>query len=329
MPLTIGSLCSGYGGLDQAVQAVLGGELAWVADPDPGAAKILAHHHPDVPNLGDITVTDWSRVEPVDVLTAGFPCQDISYAGRGAGIKEGTRSGIWTHVVEAARVLRPRYLFVENVSGIVARRPGLDVVLADLARDGWDASWGCVRASDVGAPHPRKRWFLLAWPSTEDPHVAAGSEWGVAASGQAEGWRARADAGGRSGAPAAYADRRTVGPVPHGEPHEPETDHPNDGVDTAGRFLGWGPYEPAVARWESVTGRRSPVPTEPGRNGQPRLSPRFAEWLMGLPVGHVTAEEIGLSRAQQFHALGNGVVPQQGAAALRLLLERVTAEVAA
>jgi len=206
MKLTIGSLCSGYGGLDAAVQSVLGGELAWVADPDPGAAKILAHHHPQVPNLGDITATDWSTVAPVDILTAGFPCQDISYAGRGAGIKEGTRSGIFYAVVEAVRALRPRLVFVENVAGITSRRPGLDVVLAELARIGFDAEWVCVHASDVGAPHPRKRWFLLAWPAPEDADVAVGGEWRVPAPGQAEGGRARADARGRGGAPASDAN---------------------------------------------------------------------------------------------------------------------------
>src|SRR5262245_21893271 len=98
--LTIGSLCSGYGRLDMAVHEVLGGELAWVADPDPGAAKVLAHRHPWTPNLGDITTTDWSTVPPVDILTAGFPCQDISNAGKRAGI-EGARSGIWRNVADA------------------------------------------------------------------------------------------------------------------------------------------------------------------------------------------------------------------------------------
>jgi site-specific DNA-cytosine methylase len=74
----IGSLFSGYGGLERGVQAVLGGTVAWHSEIDPGACKILAHRYPDVPNLGDITAVDWSAVEPVDVLTGGFPCQDVS-----------------------------------------------------------------------------------------------------------------------------------------------------------------------------------------------------------------------------------------------------------
>ena len=93
---------------------------------------------------------------------------------------------------------------------------------------------------------------------------------------------------------------------------------------------GWGPYAAAVARWERATGCPAPEPTVPsGKDGRPRLNPVFTEWAMGLPAGHVTAPEIGLTRTEQLHALGNGVVPQQGAYALRLLLERAVAEVAA
>ena len=96
---TTGSLCSGYEGLGMAVQAVLGGELAWVADNDAGAAAILAHRFPSVKNLGDITIVDWAGVEPVDVLTAGFPCQDVSReragAQGGAPASEGKAGRAW------------------------------------------------------------------------------------------------------------------------------------------------------------------------------------------------------------------------------------------
>lgn len=84
--LRVGSLCTGYGGLDMAVMQVFGGQLRWVADNDRHVSQLLAVRHPHVPNLGDLTTLDWHQVEPVDVLCAGFPCQDISYAGRGAGI---------------------------------------------------------------------------------------------------------------------------------------------------------------------------------------------------------------------------------------------------
>lgn len=135
---------------------------AWVCDVSPAAKALLDHRFQGVPNLGDLTQVDWALVDPVDVLTAGFPCQDISLAGRGAGIKEGTRSGLWLNIVDAIGVLRPRVVVLENVAAIVSRRPGLDVVLAELARLRFDARWCCVRASDAGAPHRRNRWFLVA-----------------------------------------------------------------------------------------------------------------------------------------------------------------------
>ena len=84
--LRLGSLCTGYGGLDMAVQQVLDARLVWLADNYRHVTELLRQHHPHVPNLGDISTLDWTSVEPVDVLTAGFPCQDISFAGRGAGI---------------------------------------------------------------------------------------------------------------------------------------------------------------------------------------------------------------------------------------------------
>ncbi|MFI7347226.1 DNA cytosine methyltransferase [Streptomyces sp. NPDC049936] len=161
MSLRIGSVCTGYGGLDIAVQAVLGGELAWVADNDPGARRILAHHHPGVPNLQDITAVDWHGVAPVDVLTGGYPCQPFSTAGKRKGTKD--ERHIWPYIARALGVLRPRFGVFENVAGHLSL--GFDTVLADLAALGFDAEWVCVRASDVGAAHRRNRLFLLTWPA--------------------------------------------------------------------------------------------------------------------------------------------------------------------
>ncbi|MFI6333205.1 DNA cytosine methyltransferase [Micromonospora chersina] len=166
----IGSLCTGYGGLDLAVELVLGGRLLWCAETDRHARTVLAHHWPGLPNLGDIRTIDWTRVPPVDVLTAGFPCQDISNAGKRAGIT-GPHSSLWRHITTALRVLRPPLVFVENVAAL--RRRGLDVVHADLAALGYDTSWLCLRASDIGAAHRRDRLFMLATSrGGEDAHTA-------------------------------------------------------------------------------------------------------------------------------------------------------------
>jgi len=194
---TIGSLCAGVGGLDLAVEDVFDAAPAWFSQYEPGkdgktdrnqyAAQVLAKHWPGVPNLGDLTAIDWTSVEPVDILTAGFPCQDLSLAGKRAGMREGNRSGLWFHIAQAIETLRPPLVVIENVPGILSseadgdvepcpwclgdlgtkRRPlrALGAVLADLARLGFDAEWCRLGAADVGAAHKRDRVFLIAWPA--------------------------------------------------------------------------------------------------------------------------------------------------------------------
>lgn len=161
----IGSLCTGVAGLDLGVAAVLGGRIAWYAENDPHAATILAARLPGVPNLGDLRAVDFTSVAPVEVLTAGFPCQDISAAGRRAGIEKGARSGLWHTILDAIRLLRPRLVVVENVAALRWKNGGLDRVLAGLAEAGYDAVWRCVRAADIGAAHRRERVFLCAVPT--------------------------------------------------------------------------------------------------------------------------------------------------------------------
>jgi DNA (cytosine-5)-methyltransferase 1 len=99
------------------------------------------------------------------MLTGGFPCQDISVAGKGKGIREGERSGLWREYAKAIRSLRPRYALIENVSAITQR--GLDIVLADLAEAGYDAEWFTLSASDVGAWHRRERIFIFAYSTSK------------------------------------------------------------------------------------------------------------------------------------------------------------------
>jgi len=158
------SLCSGYGGLDLVVEKLTGGGLVAYAEKMPAASRVMAHRWPGVPNLGDITELDWRQVLDAfapDVIGAGFPCQDISDAGNREGI-HGARSGIWKNVAEAVGTTRPRLVFLENVAALRSR--GLDVVASDLAKVGYELRWTCIRASSVGAPHPRDRWFGLARP---------------------------------------------------------------------------------------------------------------------------------------------------------------------
>ncbi|MEU7894190.1 DNA (cytosine-5-)-methyltransferase [Nonomuraea sp. NPDC049152] len=314
-------MCTGYGGLDLAVMGVYGARLAWCADNDPHVAEILDARFPTVPNLGDLTTVDWSAIPRVDIVTAGFPCTDISYAGRGAGLTKETRSGLWFTIADALRVLRPGLVILENVAAL--RRRGLDRVLGDLAALGYDTAWTCLRASDVGAPHRRERLFILA--------VAAADPRSV----QPE----RRRAPGVLAGPAHPAEARpghAPGDRDQAPPVHPESLGREQGLRQAYRLQGlldaawhrhqdWGPYEPAIRRWEAILGRPAPNPTELGTRGQPRLAATFVEWLLGLAEGHVTAVP-GLPRTAKLKALGNGVVPQQAAFALRVLTDRLGGE---
>ena len=184
MTLTAGELCAGYGGLGRALEEVFDAELRWYSEFDPAPSAVMAHHWPGVPNLGDMTAVDWSAVEPVDILSGGTPCQDLSLAGRRGGMNDGTRSNLWVAMREAIATIRPRYVVWENVRGAYSANaasglefcPGcvgdtgdgfvalraLGRVLGDLADLGYDAEWRGLRASDVGGPHARFRVFVLA-----------------------------------------------------------------------------------------------------------------------------------------------------------------------
>ncbi|WP_416370561.1 DNA cytosine methyltransferase [Streptomyces sp. PR69] len=197
----VGSLLSGIGGLDLGVRRALRADVAWHVENDPHAAKILTRHWPRTPNLCDITTVDWSTVDPVCVLTAGFPCQDLSVAGPRTGLASGTRSALWRHVTDAIRTLSPCLVVIENVRGLLSTPAGthtlrhlepcarcmgdpsdpprmraLGVLLADLADLGYDASWTYLRASDIGAPHRRERVFLTAWPAAAHGSAATAED---------------------------------------------------------------------------------------------------------------------------------------------------------
>jgi DNA-cytosine methyltransferase len=158
MGLRIASLCSGYSGLDAAMSQVLGGEVAWMSDIGAGPSAVLAHRFPGVPNVGDMARLDWASLPPVDVMGGGIPCQPFSAAGKRKGTAD--ERHLWPYMAAGIAVMRPALVIVENVHGLVGR--GLVVILADLAGMGYDAVWTVVAASDAGAPHRRKRLFVLA-----------------------------------------------------------------------------------------------------------------------------------------------------------------------
>ncbi len=163
--LSIVSLCTGYGGLDTAVQRSfakrgVNTEVVAFAEVDTHAASVFSFHHPTVPNLGDIKTIDWAD-NPADIYTAGYPCQPFSHAGKRMGTDDPRH--LWPYIYEAICTVRPRYTILENVSG--HRSKGFDTVLGNLAEGGFDVRWTSIRASDVGAPHRRERVFIIATPA--------------------------------------------------------------------------------------------------------------------------------------------------------------------
>lgn len=161
--MRIGSLFSGYGGLDIAVQAEIGGEIAWYSEIEPASCRVLEALHPGIPNLGDITKVDWADIPPIDILTGGYPCQPFSQAGQRKG--QNDERHLYPYVSAAIDALRPALVVLENVRGHLTL--GFGDVIADLSRMGYDARWGVVRASDAGAPHGRARIFITAHPARE------------------------------------------------------------------------------------------------------------------------------------------------------------------
>ena len=177
----IGSLFSGVGGLDLAVEEVFDAETIWQVEFDKNASTILSKRF-GVTNYRDVTAVNWHEVPSVDILAGGFPCQDVSAAGRKAGIAAGTRSGLWSYFAEAIDVLRPQYVVIENVRGLLNAKAirtahlGLEesgvalraagAVLGDLADLGYDAKWTTLAAGAIGAPHRRERVFILATPNS-------------------------------------------------------------------------------------------------------------------------------------------------------------------
>jgi DNA (cytosine-5)-methyltransferase 1 len=283
MTLTVGSLFAGIGGFDLGLERA-GMRTVWFCESDDFCRRVLAKHWPGVPCYPD--VRELREVEPVDVLCGGFPCQDISLAGRGAGIG-GERSGLWGQYARLVGELRPRYVIVENVSALLAR--GLDVVLADLHTLGYDAEWDCLQASAFGAPHRRDRVWLVAYPNGEGEHdgpVDAEVGGSPKPLGDTEGNGRGARRSWGSG-PAGSGQRQSVRPLQDvGHP-------PGSGRDAAPNTR---PGEHQGRQREGTPGGRGgAVGGEAGWLGEPDVG-RVAH---GVP-----------HRVDRLRSLGNSLVPQ-------------------
>jgi DNA (cytosine-5)-methyltransferase 1 len=185
-------LFSGIGGFSLGLERA-GMRTAAFCEIEPYCRAVLRKHWPNVPIYEDVRTLTAGQLRAdgisVDVICGGFPCQDISVAGQKAGIVDGTRSGLWSEIVRLVRDVRPRYVVVENVANLLAgpsEQPGawFGRVLGDLALCGFDAEWEVIPASAIGAPHPRERVWLVAYPNGAGPlrwslaaHGSAGRPW--------------------------------------------------------------------------------------------------------------------------------------------------------
>ena len=284
--MKIGSLCTGYGGLDMAVEAYFDAEMVWCAEIDKYASQLIVQRF-NKPNLGDIKQIKWDQVEPIDILTAGYPCQPFSHAGQRKG--ENDERHIWPYILKGISILRPKYIILENVRGHLSL--GFKEVLKDLAQIGYDARWRIVRASDVGAPHQRARLFVIAYPVSS-----------------------RCD---NLGEKLSNGSKQNCEIVTNSDGDAREESRRIDrGLSEPSIRFRYGKDE-GQARYEHRFSRSMERQEVPNALDQGKLNPQFVEYMMGLPIGWVT--NLDLSRTQQIKMLGNGVVPQQAYYALELL----------
>ena len=292
-------LFSGAGG-GLLADLILGHEPVVAVEWDAYCCRVLRERAADgwFPGLhvheGDVRLFDPSEYAGrVDCIAAGFPCQDVSNAGARAGLGEGTRSGLYREVLRIAGAIRPRYLFLENVAAIV---PLLGTVLGDLAALGYDCRWCCLRASAVGAPHHRDRWWCLGtMADASRGRLSRPQDGKVEQPRGAQVVRASEDV--------AYAERVRE-PQPRGlECKERER------IGDIGPALPDAIIERLEGEQQTRTAARPVDGPSDGRN------PGW--WSVEPDVGRV-ADGVA-SRVDRVRAMGNGQVPIQAAAAWRLL----------
>lgn len=316
--MNVGSLFSGIGGFELGFERA-GMRVSWQVEQDPYCRAVLARHFPDAARFEDVREVGARDLDPVDLVCGGFPCQDLSSAGRGAGIN-GARSGLWSEFARIVRELRPRYVVVENVPGLLTgkgkrwERGPIGRVLGDLAEARYDAEWACLSAGEFGAPHLRKRVWIVAYPARE-------AEAGAAAEPRPERQRARPGGQRSRGADLADPDAQRqpgrpgeLGPAGRREPEDGGgAGHENLAhADKRGR-----PGRASAARGRG-TGGAPPDAEGPGRKargavrlgeGQPAEGPPCEGWWAAEPAVGRVADGVP-HRVDRLAALGNALVPQ-------------------
>jgi len=330
--MRIGSLFSGIGGLDLACEQAFGGETVWQVEREPYCQRVLESRWPNAKRHSDVREVGAHNLEPIDLLCGGFPCQDLSQAGRHAGL-DGDKSGLYLELLRVAQELTPAYVVMENVPKLLHYQQRLE---GDFARIGYGLLWQQCEASDAGAPHKRKRVFVLAVRGMQ------GSELLASPLGQrdlfAPSWAPPSSGAVKWPAPTVKGNHNKAG----------LSSKAGDGLSTAVKWP-----TPCSRDYRSGTG--CTAKTQAKRRGSPQLpevvggclNPAWVELLMGFPVGWtVPGVEVGEhawpmgrggeqashepprlvaprsvpDRPARLKALGNAVVPQQGAGALARML---------
>ncbi|MDN5838103.1 MAG: DNA cytosine methyltransferase [Yaniella sp.] len=352
--LRVGSLFSGYGGLDLAVEYQFIAETIWFSEINEPVARVFSHHWPDVPNLGDITAIDWTTVPSVDIVCGGFPCQDVSTVGKQAGLAPGTRSGLWANMAAAIEVLQPEWVVIENVRGLLsapATRPPTQgapdgernpftatlgaTTLCEVESDPWglgDESARSLRAlgsvlGDLADLGFNAEWVGLPASLIGAPHhrfrifILAHRQTLPNPAGFGLLSRQRDLGSGES------QTRNDCTLTPDHRLRTPRTGWLTDQTSRIGHVVDtgradirqWGKYAPAITRWKHVTGHDAPAPALLDEFDKPRPAPEFVEWLMGLPRGWVTDVGHKLTANEQLMTLGNGVLLLQATTAIAVV----------
>tara|TARA_R110000851_G_scaffold239944_1_gene392640 strand:+ start:495 stop:1412 length:918 start_codon:yes stop_codon:yes gene_type:complete len=304
-------LCSGYGGLDIAVEDFYGAQTAHYCEIEPACLEVLAGRFPTALNVGSLEELKTGTIE-ADIITAGYPCQPFSLAGKREGVFDDRH--LWPTIRQVISNVRPTRVVLENVAGHLTS--GGTSVIRDLARMGYSVKWGTIRASEAGAPHQRKRLFIVAnaygMGAGRDEHRELFVKEDERETEREERQRVRVTSGhgnkaitDTDGSAGTQRNKRTK----TGQPTPHRGNAKRCGVQDG---WSWGQYEQAIKRWEKVTRRAAPIPVDEGK-----LSALFVEWMMGLTEGWVT--DIVDHRGRALKMLGNGVVPQQAALALEHL----------
>lgn len=285
--MTFGELFAGIGGFSLGLERA-GMKCKWQVEIDPYASAVLKKHWPDVPRHDDVRTFPPQGDFSVDLICGGFPCQDLSVAGKGAGLK-GSRSGLWSEFARIIRTVQPRWVVIENVAALTSR--GLGTVLGDLAEIGLDAEWHCIPASAVGAPHRRERMWIIA-SRRQDVGISSGC-------GQQGQSRRLSDT--------QPADRRLDVANSQRIRRAPKSDcvqHSQASTDRQADIAGGCREIPSDSNSPGLSEQRRAKPIQ---EEQPAIE-RSSWWLSEPNVGRVA---YGIpSRVDRLRCLGNAVVPQ-------------------